>query len=136
MGSRSRRPSEATDPRRLREMHERAVSNLVEHGVTTMVAGLAGAPEDRLLPEFYDFVESELRMEDAVFRMTRERAILYLSDLDAPQAQSVLERLIESFGERFPSRKGPCVSFELHPLAPSSAEASLRDVLIRIFPRD
>ena len=99
-------PSTSRDPRRLRGMLERAGELSGEHGVGSVFVGIAAPEGDLLAPEFIDFVESELRVEDLLFRIMRERAVLLLTDVDRAGAESVLERLRDDFASRF-SRPEP-----------------------------
>ena len=46
-----------------------------------------------LFPELVDYVVSALRIDDAVFRMTRERAVVLLSDADGGRADDVMRRV-------------------------------------------
>jgi hypothetical protein len=91
------------DPRRLRGMMERASDLARGHQVTSVFVGIAGREGDFLAPEFIDFVESALRMEDAIFRLIRERAVVLLADADRSQAEEIFERLRDDFTARFGS---------------------------------
>jgi hypothetical protein len=97
------------DPRRLRGMMERASDLARGHQVTSVFVGIAGREGDLLAPEFIDFVESALRMEDAIFRLIRERAVVLLTDADRSQAEEILGRLRDDFLARF----GPSMEFEV-----------------------
>ena len=89
------------DPRRLRGMMDRASDLARTHQVTSVFVGIAGREGDLLAPEFIDFVESALRMEDAVFRLIRERAVVLLTDADRGRAEEIFQRLCADFAERF-----------------------------------
>ena len=91
------------DPRRLRGMMERASDLARGHQVTSVFVGIAGREGDSLAPEFIDFVESALRMEDAIFRLVRERAVVLLTDVHRGQAEEIFERLCGDFAARFAS---------------------------------
>jgi hypothetical protein len=91
------------DPRRLRGMMERASDLARAHHVTSVFVGIAGREGDLLAPEFIDFVESALRMEDAIFRLIRERAVVLLTDADRSQAEEIFGRLCGDFAARFGS---------------------------------
>ena len=82
------------DPRRLRSLVARASSLASDHELTSVMAGLTAPVGDPLFPDFIDFLQSALRMEDGIFRMTRERAVVYLADVDQGLAAQVLDRLI------------------------------------------
>jgi hypothetical protein len=89
------------DPRRLRGMMERASELARVHQVTSVFVGIAGREGDLLVPEFIEFVESALRMEDAIFRLIRERAVVLLTDADRSRAVEIFERLRDDFAARF-----------------------------------
>ena len=97
------------DPRRLRGMMDRASDLARGHQVTSVFVGIAGREGDFLAPEFIDFVESALRMEDAIFRLIRERAVVLLTDADRTQAEEIFERLRGDFAARF----GSSMEFEV-----------------------
>jgi GGDEF domain-containing protein len=85
-------------------MMERASDLARGHQVTSVFVGIAGREGDFLAPEFIDFVESALRMEDAIFRLIRERAVVLLADADRSQAEEIFERLRDDFAARFGSQ--------------------------------
>ena len=59
------------DPRKLTRMIAR-VSDLAEsHSVSSVVVGIAAPEGDLLFPEYLNYLESALRVEDQIFRMTR-----------------------------------------------------------------
>ena len=97
------------DPRYLRVMMERANELARSHGVASVFVGIAGREGDLLAPEFIDFVESALRMEDAIFRLIRERAVVLLTDADRSQAEEIFQRLCGDFAARF----GSSMEFEV-----------------------
>jgi GGDEF domain-containing protein len=84
-------------------MMDRASDLARGHQVTSVFVGIAGREGDFLAPEFIDFVESALRMEDAIFRLIRERAVVLLADADRVQAEEIFERLRGDFAARFGS---------------------------------
>ena len=102
-------PLSKHDPRRLRGMMDRASDLARGHQVTSVFVGIAGREGDLLAPEFIDFVESALRMEDAIFRLIRERAVVLLTDADRAQAEEIFERLRGDFAARF----GSSMEFEV-----------------------
>ena len=67
------------DPRHLRALFERASLLSRQHGLPSVFVGVAGVEGDLLVRDFLDFVEAELRVEDVVFRLLRERAVLWLA---------------------------------------------------------
>ena len=77
------------DPRRLRGLLDRARDLAREHAVSSVVVGLAGVEGDLVFPDFVSYLQSALRVEDAIIRLTRERAVVYLADLDLMSAQEV-----------------------------------------------
>lgn len=131
MGSEGPSP---TDPRRLRELLERAVSLASSDGVRSVVVGVAGRDGDPLIPEFMDFVESALRVEDSIFRMTRERSVLFLTDVDRSRAEGIVGRLLESFSEQVSVTKPPGVKLGFAEIPPGPTAPLLRDVLLEAFP--
>jgi hypothetical protein len=122
------------DPRKLRELLTRTQHTANEHDVTCVVVGVAGVEGDLLFPDLVAFVEATLRIEDAIFRMTRERVVLFLADIDIKQSQAVLERIFSDFAQDFPSSSMPPVNlayFEIEPHRPK--EAIVKDVLPLLF---
>ena len=89
----------ADDPRKLRDVLARTQSLATMHDVPSVVVGFAASEGNLLFPELIAFLESELRVEDQIFRLTRERALLFLSDVGHEQAVSVVERLRATFQE-------------------------------------
>ena len=98
-----------------------------------MVVGMAGAEGDLMFPEVVDFVGSVMRVDDAIFRMTRERAVFFLADADAARAQEIMDRLLVDFSERFTPREEPRVSLAYYEVTPQNGNVSVRDVLPSIF---
>jgi len=125
-----------TDPRRLRALLMRANDLAAGHRLQSVVVGLRGEHGDRLFPEFVDYVGSSLRIDDAIFRMTRERAVLLLTDVDRDGARAVMERVRSSFCERFPSASDPVVGFGYFEVDPSADAVALKQVLPEIFKGD
>ena len=127
-------PSAMDDPRRLREILERALELAARHEMTSVLVGIAGEEGDRVFPEIVRYVESGLRVDDSVFRMTRERAVLLLTDVDAPKAEAIVRRLLSEFGEHFPAAEDPAVEVSSFAVEPGSLELTLKQVLLRLFP--
>ncbi|CAG0953135.1 hypothetical protein MYXO_00321 [Myxococcaceae bacterium] len=123
------------DPRRLRELLARTCELAERHTVQSVVVGLAAREGDLLAPEIIDFIESALRVEDAIFRMTRERAVLFLTDVGRDQAERILTRILGDFSERFPTARGsaPEVRFGYFELGPKQRAVGLKDVLPVLF---
>ena len=127
-------PSELAkdDPRQLRILFERATWLSRAHHVPAVFVGVAGEEGDLLARDFLDFVESELRVEDAIFRMLRERAVLLLSDLDEKGAARVMERLQNEFASRFAPRTDMPFALAYYAVAPGRTP-TIKDVLPAIF---
>jgi hypothetical protein len=123
-----------TDPRRLRELMDRVATLAEAHEVGSVVVGVAGRDGDPQISDFMDFVESALRMEDAIFRMTRERSVLFLSDVERTRAEDVVDRLLQSFAEQTASPKPPAVTLGYAVVRPGGDVPLLRDVLLDAFP--
>ena len=117
------------DPRKLREVIARTRTLAAEHAVASVVVGFAAREGSLLFPEFLAFLESELRVEDQIFRLTRERALLFLRDVDREQAVSVVERLRASFEQEFPSIDPMRVEIRYFEVPPGRAELSVKTVL-------
>jgi len=121
------------DPRKLTAMISR-VSDLAEtHSVSSVVVGIAAEEGDLLFPDYLAYVESALRVEDQIFRMTRERAVLYLADVDATCAAEVLVRIFGEFCEEFPSSEPPDFEQRMLEVKPGVGPISVRDVLTSVF---
>jgi hypothetical protein len=121
------------DPRRLRELFARTGSLACEHAIPSVIVGLAGREGDVLVPELIDYIESALRMEDAIFRITRERAVLFVSDVDRARAEQIVARLVHDFQQRFASVEAPRVELGYYEVRPGSREVSAKEVLPVVF---
>ena len=121
------------DPRKLREMLGKAVDLASDHALHCVVVGLAGREGDLLFPEVIDFVESALRVDDAIFRMTRERVVLFLADVDRERAGEIVERLLQGFRERFVPAVDACVELGFFEISPGSTGVTVKDVLPAVF---
>lgn len=124
---------EESDPRHLRALLARANDLAAQHRLHSVVVGISGVQEDRLFPEFVDYVGSALRIDDAIFRMTRERAVLLLTDVDVESARAVMERIWRTFCDRFPSVCDPVVGLGYFEVNPAETEVALKQVLPEIF---
>lgn len=129
-----RRSMRPEDPRRLRVLLDRGLELSQAHGLTTVVVGLAGQEGDLLLPELLDYIQSALRIEDSIHRITRERAVLFLADVSRTQVEAILDRLRVEFGERFPTTKGPDLSIACYEIRPGGDPPTLKEVLPAVFP--
>ncbi len=120
------------DPRQLRVLFERATFFSRVHKVPCVFIGVAGEEGDLLARDFLDFVESELRVEDGIFRMLRERAVLLMADLEPPSAERVMERLRAEFAARFAPRIELPFQFGYFPVLPGKTP-TVKDVLPALF---
>jgi Diguanylate cyclase, GGDEF domain len=125
--------TDARDPRRLRELMERAEKLARDHGLRSVVVGLAGFEGDALFPEIVDYIESALRVDDSVFRLTRERVVLLLTDVDVEKASGIVHRLLGEFRENFPSANEPTVGLGFFEVGPGVADVSVKSVLPNLF---
>ena len=121
------------DPRKLRSLLERASSLASQHKVTSVMVGLASQRGDLRFPDFIDFLQSALRVEDGVFRMTRERVVLHLADVDRQMAIDVLERLLGRFRDEFPSSMEIAFSSHYVEIQPGASEPTVKEVLPTLF---
>jgi hypothetical protein len=121
------------DPRKLTAMITR-VSDLAEdHAVSSVMIGIAAEEGDLLFPDYMAYLESTLRVEDQIFRMTRERAVLYLADADATCAAEVLVRIFSEFCAEFPSAEMPEFEQRMLEVRPGLGPLSVKDVLTTVF---
>lgn len=121
------------DPRYLRAMMDLAGDLSRDLGMATVFVGIAGQEGDLLVPEFLEFVESALRMDDRIFRLLRERAVLLLVDVDVAQATSIVDRLRSDFVSRY----GPSARFDIDirylPMEAGLQSVTVKDVLPTLF---
>jgi len=92
--------SRSDDPRRLRELIHKASSFASAYDLTSVMVGMSGVEGDLMFPEMVDYVGSALRIDDGIFRLTRERVIFFLADADRQRAEEIMERLLVGFRER------------------------------------
>jgi GGDEF domain-containing protein len=121
------------DPRRLRDLLTRACGLASDHELTSVLVGLAGFEGDSVFMEVVDFVESALRVDDSVFRMTRERVVLLLTDVDESGARRVVSRILEDFREHFPAPTDPALALGYFQISTETGEPTAKDVLPRLF---
>ena len=121
------------DPRRLRDLLTRACGLASDHELTSVLVGLAGFEGDSVFAEVVDFVESALRVDDSVFRMTSERVVLLLTDVDESGARRVVTRILEDFREHFPAPTDPPLALGYFQISTESGEPTAKDVLPRLF---
>jgi hypothetical protein len=125
--------SSTDDPRRLRDVLARTRALASEHAVSSVVVGFAAEEGSLLFPDFLVFLESELRVEDQIFRLTRERALAVLRDVGIDAARSVVERLCESFEREFPTSDRLPVTIRYLEVPPGTSELSVKQVLPAVF---
>lgn len=121
------------DPRKLSAMLARVSEMAESHSVSSVVVGVAAGEGDLLFPDYLAYLESALRVEDQIFRMTRERAVLYLSDVNATRAAEVLVRIFAEFCEEFPSAEPPEFAQRMLEIQPGVGPLSVKDVLTSVF---
>ena len=125
--------SGSDDPLRLREMLGRATSLATGHRVGSVVVGMAGREGDLLFPEVVDYLASALRMDDGVLRLTRERVVLMLTDVDRDAAEAIVRRMLAEFRERFPTIDDPKVAFGYFEVPPGTSHLTVKQVLPAVF---
>lgn len=121
------------DPRRLRSLLTRAADLASTHSVPSVLVGLKAQRGDLCFPEFIDYLQAVLRVEDAIFRMTRERVVLHLADVDRAQTEEVLRRLIADFNEEYPAMNDADFDVRCVEVKPGLAELRVKDVLTELF---
>jgi GGDEF domain-containing protein len=121
------------DPRRLRSLIEKATELASEHAVPSVLVGLKAEEGELCFPEFIDFLQARLRVEDGIFRMTRERVVLHLADVDRGQTEEILHRLIAEFNDQYPSMTDAEFDVRCVEVKPGLAELSVKDVLKDLF---
>ncbi len=124
--------TDRSDPRHLRSLFERANALAEGHGVSSVFVGIAAREGDTLGRDFIDFVEAELRVEDHIFRLLRERAVLMLADVDEESAIAIVERLRQDFAARFPTVEELEVELASHVLVPGG-KANVKEILPGLF---
>ena len=121
------------DPRKLSAMIARVSDLAANHAVCSVVVGVAAEEGDLFFPDYIDYLISARRVEDQIFRMTRERVLLYLSDVDATCAAEVLVRLYSEFCEEFPAAQHPEFEQRMLEVRPGVGPLSVKDVLTSVF---
>jgi hypothetical protein len=125
--------SQSDDPRKLRDLLGKAASLASVYSLHSVVVGIAGREDDLLFPEIVDFFESMLRVDDSIFRMTRERAVLVLADVDRARAEEIVERLMNGFRERFAPAVDPEIDLGFFEVTPDERDVSVKHVLLALF---
>jgi len=121
------------DPRKLSAMIARVADLAANHSVCSVVVGVAAEEGDLFFPDYVDYLVSALRVEDQIFRMTRERALLYLSDVDATCAAEVLVRIYAEFCKEFPAAEQPEFEQRMLEVRPGVEPLTVKDVLTSVF---
>jgi hypothetical protein len=121
------------DPRKLRDLLDKVVMLADDHRLTSVVVGMAGPDGDLIFPEVVDFVASALRVDDAIFRMTRNRAVLFLADANETRAREIMERVVDDFNERFATAANPSLGLSYFEVAPGKQGITLKVVLPSLF---
>ena len=120
-------------PESYRALMDRAFLLMREHKLGSVFIGIAGPEGDLLVPEFIAFLESQLRVEDGIFVLTRERAVLLLTDVDLEQAKQVVERIRDDFGNRFPTAGDLPVSIRFHAVRAGGKQPTAKAILPKLF---
>jgi hypothetical protein len=126
-------PAILDDPLRLREMLGRAASLASAHRLPSVVIGMAGREGDLLFPEVVDYFASALRMDDTILRLTRERVVLMLTDVDRAGAEHIVRRLLAEFRERFATIEDPPIALGYFEVAPGAGPLTVKQVLPTVF---
>ena len=121
------------DPRKLRDLIGRVADLANQHELTSVIVGMTGDPSDLEFPEIVDFVESELRVEDGIFRMTRERIVLFVADVDESAAREIMERILIGFQERASTVEPPEVGLRYFEVSPDVVGLTVKQVLPSLF---
>ena len=121
------------DPRKLRDMLGRAAALANDHSLKSVVIGITASESDLVFPQVVDFVESALRVEDAVFRMTRDRAVVFLADVDAARARQIFDRVAADFAAQVALAEAPERKLRFYEVTPGTQELAVKDVLPELF---
>ncbi len=121
------------DPRKLRALLDKVVNLADDHRLSSVLVGMSSAEGDLIFPEVVDFVSSVLRMDDAIFRMTRNRAVLCLADADRQRAEEIVERVMDAFAEQFATSENPAIGISYFEVAPGMERVTLKTVLPLLF---
>ena len=121
------------DPRTLRTLVSRVSMLAEQHAVHSVMVGLAASEGDLLFPEFVAYLTSALRVEDGIFRMTRERTVVHLADVDVSTATNVIERIMGDFQNEFPALEVHTIHVRYMDVTPQGGAVSVKDVLKSVF---
>jgi hypothetical protein len=126
-------PTGLDDPLRLREMLARAAGLATAHRLPSVVVGMAGREGDLLFPEIVAFFASALRMDDTILRLTRERVVMMLTDVDRDGAERIVRRLLAEFRERFATLEDPPIALGFFEVPPGTSILTVKQVLPTVF---
>jgi GGDEF domain-containing protein len=126
--------STVDDPRKFSSLIARVAELAQTHNLNSVIVGMSCETGDPLFPEFVEFLRSALRVEDGIYRMTRERAVIHLADLDMDGGQSVFNRLLDEFIEEFPAAKEPSFAINFLLIEAGVENLQSKKVLTEIFP--
>jgi len=121
------------DPRKLSAMVAHASELAENHDVRSVMVGLTADAGDTRFPEYVHYLQSSLRVEDRIFRMTRERAVVLLADCEVEQAEKILTRLMSEFMDEFPSLTEPRFERRCVEVKPHGEKMRVKDVLTAVF---
>ena len=125
--------SQVDDPRRLRDLIHKATRLASVYDVTSVMVGMSGVEGDLLFPEMVNYVASALRIDDSIFRLTRERVVFFLADADRLRGEEIMQRLLVGFRENFTPSQEQRVSFGYFEVTPEMGAVTVRDVLPALF---
>jgi len=125
--------SKNDDPRKLRELLGKAALLASDHSLTSVVVGIAAAEGELVFPDVVDFVESALRVDDAIFRMTRDRAVLFLADVSRSNAEAIVDRLLADFRAKTCVSQLPGLSLGFFEVSAGTQALSVKEVLPELF---
>jgi hypothetical protein len=118
---------------KLRGILGRATSLAREHALASVMVGMAGPIGDPDFPEVVDFVESELRMEDAIFRLTRERVVLFIADVSRSGAEDIMKRILLGYCERSSRAADPQLTLSYFAVQAGIGQLTVKEVLPALF---
>ncbi len=125
--------STSDDLQKLRTILERASVLSWQHSIRSVMVAVVGPAGEADFPELVEYLQSELRVEDAVYRMTRERIVLFLADVGEDSAREILERVLLGYAGRSSRAREPQVDLRYLEIAPGTRDLSIKDVLPTLF---
>ena len=121
------------DPLKLIALLARVSELASQHSVASVMAGLKSDVGNLEFPEFIDYLESTLRVEDAIFRMTRERVVVHMADIDERGASEVFERILGEFRDEFPAVEPLAMDMRLYEVPAGQEEIRAKVLLPALF---